>query len=89
MPLPTTFSYTHHAPVMKNLITIDPAICNGRPVVRGTRITVQTVMEFLAAGDTVDDVLEEYPTLTREDVLACMDWASRLMANHFQIAPLA
>jgi uncharacterized protein (DUF433 family) len=46
-------------------------------------------MEFLAAGDTVEDVLEEYPALTREDVLACMDWASRLMANHFQIAALA
>ena len=70
-------------------ITIDPAICNGRPVVKGTRITVQTVIEFLAAGDTVEDVLEEYPTLTREDILACMDWASRLMANHFEIAALA
>ena len=55
-----------HGSLMKDLITIDPAICNGRPVVRGTRITVQTVMEFLAAGDTVEDVLEEYPALTRE-----------------------
>jgi uncharacterized protein (DUF433 family) len=78
----------HHFP-MKDLITMDPAICNGRPVVKGTRITVKTVMEFLAAGDSVDDVLEEYPALTREDVLACMDWAARLMANDFQIAALA
>ena len=70
-------------------ITIDPAICNGRPVVKGTRITVQTVIEFLAAGDNVEDVLEESPTLTRGDVLACMEWASRLMANHFEIAALA
>jgi len=68
---------------------MDPAICNGRPAVKGTRITVQTVIEFLAAGDSVDDVLEEYPALTREDVLACMDWAARLMANDFQIAALA
>lgn len=74
---------------MKDRIVIDPAICNGRPVVRGTRITAQTVMEFLAAGDSVEDVLEEYPSLTREDVLACMEWASRLMGNHFQIAALA
>lgn len=74
---------------MNDSITIDPAICNGRPVVKGTRITVQTVIEFLAAGDTVEDVLEKYPTLTREDILACMDWASRLMANHFEIAALA
>ena len=74
---------------MNDLITIDPTICNGRPVVKGTRITVQTVMEFLAAGDSVNDVLEEYPALTREDVLACMNWASRLMANHFKITALA
>lgn len=74
---------------MNDRIVIDPQICNGRPVVKGTRITVQTVMEFLAAGDSVDDVLEEYPSLTREDVLACMDWASRLMGNHFEIASLA
>ena len=56
---------------MEHLIVIDPAICNGRPVVKGTRITVQTIMEFLAAGDSVDDVLQSYPTLTREQVLAC------------------
>ena len=74
---------------MENHIVIDPAVCNGRPVVRGTRITVQTVMEFLAAGDSVDDVLEAYPSLNREQVLACIEWASRLMANHFQIAALA
>lgn len=74
---------------MENHIVIDPAVCNGRPVVRGTRITVQTVMEFLAAGDSVDDVLEAYPSLNRKQVLACIEWASRLMANHFQIAALA
>ena len=74
---------------MNDLITIDPTICNGRPVAKGTRITVQTVMEFLAAGDSVNDVLEEYPALTREDVLACMNWASHLMANHFKITALA
>ena len=73
---------------MNDRIIIDPAICNGRPVIKGTRITVQTVMEFLSAGDSVDDVLEEYPTISREDVLACMEWAARLMANHFQIAAL-
>jgi uncharacterized protein (DUF433 family) len=78
-----------HVPFMNDLIVIDPAICNGRPVVKGTRITVQSVMEFLAAGDSVDEVLEAYPSLKREQVLACMEWASRLMGNHFQIAELA
>jgi uncharacterized protein (DUF433 family) len=83
------YFYLHHSVAVNNLITIDPAICNGRPVLRGTRMTVQTVIELWAAGDTVEDVLEEYPTLTCGDVLACMDWASRLMANHFEIAALA
>ena len=78
-----------HARSKESHIVIDPAVCNGRPVVRGTRITVLTVMEFLAAGDSVDDVLETYPSLNREQVLACIEWGSRLMANHFQIAALA
>jgi len=56
---------------MSERITIHPDICNGRPVVRGTRITAQTVIGFLAAGDSVEDVLAEYPDLTREDVRAC------------------
>jgi uncharacterized protein (DUF433 family) len=56
---------------MEERIVIDPGICNGRPVVRGTRITAQTILEFLAAGDSIDDVLAEYPALTRDDVLAC------------------
>lgn len=57
---------------MNELIVIDPQICNGRPMVSGTRITVQTVLEFLAADDSVQDVLEEYPSLTQEDVNACL-----------------
>jgi uncharacterized protein (DUF433 family) len=74
---------------MSERITVSPDVCNGKPVVRGTRITVQTVLEFLAAGDSVDDVLAEYPTLKREDVQACLEYASRVMANHFSIMPVA
>ena len=74
---------------MPERITFHPDICNGRPVICGTRITAQTVLEFLAAGDAVEDVLEEYPTLTREDVQACLDYASRLMGNHFSVVPVA
>lgn len=70
-------------------IVVDPEICNGRPVVRGTRISVQTVVEFLAAGDSVDDVLEGYQSLTREDVMACLAWAARLMGNHFRVTALS
>lgn len=70
---------------MSGRITVNPDLCNGKPVIRGTRITVQTVLEFLAAGDSVEDVLEGYPALRREDVQACLDYASRVMANHFSV----
>lgn len=73
---------------MSERITIDPDVCNGRPVIKGTRIAVQTVLEFLAAGDSADEVLEEYPVLTREDVRACLDYASKLMANHYSVVSL-
>lgn len=74
---------------MSERIMVQPDICNGKPVIRGTRITAQTVLEFLAAGDSVEDVLEEYPSLTREDVWACLDYASRLLANHYSLVPVA
>jgi uncharacterized protein (DUF433 family) len=74
---------------MSNRISINPDVCNGRPVVRGTRIAVQTILEFLAAGDSVEDVLEEYPRLTRADVQACLDYASRVMGNHFSVVSAA
>jgi uncharacterized protein (DUF433 family) len=74
---------------MSERIVINPEICNGRPVVRGTRIAAQTVLEFLAAGDSVEDVLEEYPTLTRADVQACLDYAARVLGNHFSVVQMA
>ena len=46
-------------------------------------------LEFLAAGDSVEDVLEEYPKLTRADVQACLDYASRVMGNHFSVVQTA
>ncbi len=74
---------------MSERISIKPDVCNGRPVIRGTRITVQTVLEFLAAGDSVEDVLQEYPRLTRADVQACLDYASRVMGNRFSVVQTA
>jgi uncharacterized protein (DUF433 family) len=73
---------------MNERIVISPDLCNGRPVIRGTRIAVQTVLEFLAAGDSIEDVLQEYPGLTRADVQACFDWASRLMSNRYCVEPV-
>ena len=74
---------------MEDRIVIDPAICNGRPVVRGTRITVRTILELLGAGDSIEDVLEAYPSLTREDILACLRYSSRIMGNQFSVEPVA
>ena len=65
-----------------NRIETHPDICNGRPVVQGTRVTVQTVLSHLGAGDSVEEVLEGYPRLTREDVLACLQYAQRLGEIH-------
>jgi uncharacterized protein (DUF433 family) len=74
---------------MSERITVSPDTCNGRPVVRGTRIAAQTVLEYLAAGDSIEDLLREYPSLGREDVQACLDFASRLMANHYSVVAVA
>ena len=70
---------------MAERIDVHPDICNGRPVIARTRIPVQTIMEFLGAGDSIDEVLEAYPSLKREDVYACIQFAAKLMANHYQI----
>jgi uncharacterized protein (DUF433 family) len=70
-------------------IVVDPHICNGLPTLEGTRIAVQTVLEFLSAGDSIDDVLIDYPSLTREDVLACLDFSARLLKHHFSVQAVA
>jgi uncharacterized protein (DUF433 family) len=74
---------------MQSRITIHPDICNGRPIIANTRITVQTVIEFLGAGDSIEEVLEEYPSLQREDIYACMQFAAKLMANHYEVRKVA
>jgi len=58
---------------MLTRIELNPEICNGRPVIRGTRITVDTVLGYLGAGDSADDVLLAHPRLEMADVLACID----------------
>jgi uncharacterized protein (DUF433 family) len=57
-------------------IIIDPEICNGAPTIAGTRITVHTVLEFPVAGDSIEELLEEYPSLVRDDVFACLSYAA-------------
>lgn len=63
---------------MTSGIELNPDICNGRPVIRGTRITVETILGYLSAGDSADDVLQAHPGLEMADVLACIDYARRV-----------
>ena len=53
-------------------ITADPAICNGRPTIRGRRLTVQTLLEFLGAGEIREELLRQYPFLEEEDIDASL-----------------
>jgi uncharacterized protein (DUF433 family) len=71
--------------VYSERITIDPAICNGRPTIRGKRIAVQTVLEFLGAGDSTTEILEQFPSLEPADINACLEFAAGLMDRNYVI----
>lgn len=70
-------------------IVINPDVCNGQPTFEGTRIAVQTVLEFLGAGDTPEDVVREYPSLTPDDIREALRFSSRLMRHHFIVRDVA
>jgi uncharacterized protein (DUF433 family) len=70
-------------------ITIDAAVCNGKPTIRGKRITVQTILEFLGSGETVEEILHQYPSLEREDINAALRFASELMNRNFVLKTVA
>ncbi len=57
-------------------ITVDPNVCHGQPCVKGTRIMVWLVLNYLASGDSVEDILASYPGLTPEDIRACLAYAA-------------
>lgn len=57
-------------------ISINPEICNGKPIIRGMRITVKTVLEYLAAGEIPENILKAYPSLEREDIFACLQYSA-------------
>jgi uncharacterized protein (DUF433 family) len=68
-------------------ITADPAICHGQPTIRGLRYTVESVLDLLAAGMTVDEVLADYPDLEREDILAALEFGARAAGR--RVVPLS
>ena len=67
-------------------ISIDPKICHGQACVKGTRIPVHQIVRMLANGDTVEELLAEYASLTREDIMACLDYAAELAEE--QVTPI-
>lgn len=70
-------------------ITIDEKICNGKPTIRGSRITVQTLLEFLSAGNSPDEILKQYPALEIEDIQASLKFAASLLGRNYSIKPVA
>jgi uncharacterized protein (DUF433 family) len=59
-------------------ITVDPAICHGKPCIRGLRYPVEMILELLSSGMTPKEILDDYPDLKCEDILAVLDFAARL-----------
>lgn len=59
-------------------ITINPQICHGKPIVRGLRYPVETVLEWLSSGMTIEEILDDYEDLERDDILAVLAYAARL-----------
>jgi len=75
--------------IIYDRITIDEKICNGKPTIRGKRITVQTILDFLSAGTTIEEILKQYPSLEKEDVYACLKFASELMNRSYTVKTVA
>ncbi len=70
-------------------ITIDPNICNGKPTIRGKRIAVQAILEFLGAGENKEEILHQYPSLEADDIAACLIFASQLMSHKYRLKETA
>lgn len=70
-------------------ITINPDLCNGKPTIRGMRITVETILQYLSAGDSIDEIIAAYPFLEKEDIQAAIAFALKILTtskNDIQLA---
>ena len=68
---------------MNERITIHPRVCHGQACIHGTRIPVHQILRMFAHGDSIEALLAAYPTITREDILACLDYATSLAEEQF------
>lgn len=64
-------------------ISIDPNICFGKPCIRGHRIWVSLILDLLSAGETIETILEAYPGIEKEDILACIAYGAEMIKNVF------
>lgn len=71
---------------MNEHILMDPQVCHGQACIKGTRIPVYQIIRMLAGGDQIEDLLGEYPSLKKEDIYACLDYAAMLAEE--QITPV-
>jgi uncharacterized protein (DUF433 family) len=71
---------------MNERISIDPKVCHRQACIKGTRIPVHQIIHMLANGDKIEELLEDYPSLTIEDIYACLDYAASLAEE--QITPI-
>ncbi|MBM3136433.1 MAG: DUF433 domain-containing protein [Chloroflexi bacterium] len=71
---------------MYKRITVDPKVCHGQACIMGTRIPVYQIVRMLANGDTVEELLAEYPALERDDIIACLNYAASLAEE--QVTPI-
>ena len=69
-------------------IWIDPVRCGGKPCIRGHRIWVSMILDFLANGETIENILADYPGITREDILACIAYGSEMARGNFMAVDL-
>ena len=70
-------------------ITLNPEVCNGKPTLRNTRVTAQTVLEYLSVGESEAEILRQYPGLEPADIRACLQFATRLMQQHYSLESVA
>jgi uncharacterized protein (DUF433 family) len=66
---------------MELLLTVNPSILGGKPIIKGTRISVDFILELLASGVSQDEILADYPHLTREAISACLSYAAHALKN--------
>jgi len=69
-------------------ISIDPNICFGNPCIKGHRIWVALILDLLAGGETIETILEEYPGLEKNDILACIAYGAEMSRNNYVEIPL-